>query len=186
MKRTVIILALFLCNLNLETHNFNINDYSFPSNDWVTLIKDVSNHYNQDFWFIKDVFDVCGNYNVDPLLMVALIKVESSFIPTALSKKNAYGYCQITPIANEDVDPSLNRYNARDNIILGVRFIDKLLDRFDGDIIKSLRYYNAGNNYKEYGESYAESIRYEYTNMVSLYVKDESSYGNIYRKEVFE
>ena len=59
MKRTVIILILFLCNLNLETHSFNINDYSFPSNDWVTLIKDVANHYKQDFWFIKDIFDVC-------------------------------------------------------------------------------------------------------------------------------
>ena len=45
-------------NLDLETHNFNINDYSFSSDDWVKLIQDVSNHYNQDFWFIKYVFDV--------------------------------------------------------------------------------------------------------------------------------
>lgn len=185
MKRIVIILVLFLCNLNLETHNFNISDYSFPSNDWVTLIKDVSNHYSQDFWFIKDVFDVCSNYDVDPLLMVALIKVESSFIPTALSRKNAYGYCQITPIANEDVDPKLNRYDPRDNIVLGVRFIDKILDKFDGDIVKSLRYYNAGNAYDIYGESYAEKIKYEYNTMVSLYVKEDSSYGAIYRKEAF-
>ena len=117
--------------------------------------------------------------------MVALIKVESSFIPTALSRKNAYGYCQITPIANEDVDPTLNRYNTRDNIVLGVRFINKLLNRFEGNIIKSLRYYNAGNNYDEYGESYAESIQYEYDTMVRLYVKSEDAYGSIYRKEVF-
>lgn len=185
MKRTIIVMFLFLGSITLETHNFNINNYSFPSNDWVTLIKDVSNHYKQDFWFIKDIFDICGNYDVDPLLMVALIKVESSFIPTALSRKNAYGYCQITPIANQDVDPTLSRYNTRDNIVLGVRFINKLLDRFEGDVVKSLRYYNAGNNYNEYGESYADSIQYEYDTMVRLYVKSDSSYGSIYRKESF-
>ena len=111
--------------------------------------------------------------------MVGLIKIESSFIPTALSRKNAYGYCQITPIANKDVDPKLNRYDPKDNIVLGVRFISKLLTRFEGDIVKTLRYYNAGNNYNEYGESYADSIQYEYNTMVSLYVKDDSSYGNI-------
>ena len=66
-----------------------------------------------------------------------------------------------------------------------MRFIRKLLTRFEGDIVKTLRYYNAGNNYDEYGESYDESIKYEYTTMVSLYVKDDSSYGNIYRKEAF-
>ncbi|WP_295156663.1 lytic transglycosylase domain-containing protein [uncultured Brachyspira sp.] len=185
MKRIIIILILFICNLNLETHSFNINDYSFPSNNVATLIKDVSNHYNQDFWFIKYVFDVCSNYNVDPLLMVALIKVESSFIPTALSRKNAYGYCQITPIANKDVDPTLNRYNVKDNIILGVRFIDKLLDKFDGDIVKALRYYNAGNSYDVLGKTYAENIKYEYDTMVNLYLKDEDSYKTIYRKEAF-
>lgn len=117
--------------------------------------------------------------------MVGLIKIESSFIPAALSRKNAYGYCQITPIANKDVDPKLNRYDPKDNIVLGVRFISKLLTRFEGDIVKTLRYYNAGNNYDECGESYAESIKYEYDTMINLYVDEESSYSSIYRKEAF-
>ena len=49
MKRIIILICLFVGSMTLETHNFNINNYSFPSNDWVTLIKDVSNHYKQDF-----------------------------------------------------------------------------------------------------------------------------------------
>jgi len=185
MKRIIAALIFFAGSFNLETHNFNINNYSFPASGWVTLIKDVANHYNQDFWFVKEVFDICSYYDVDPILIVALIKVESDFVPTVLSKKNAYGYCQITPIANEDIDPKLNRYNKRDNLILGVRFIDKLLKRFDGNIENSLRYYNAGNSYNEKGKSYAESIRYEYRTITSLYVKEKISYGTIYKKETF-
>lgn len=184
MKRIVVLLMFLIGNFSLETHDFNINDYS-SSEGWATLVKDVANHYNQDFWLIKDIFDICFNYNVDPLLMISLIKVESNFIPTALSKKNAYGYCQITPIANRDVDPKLNRYNKRDNITLGVRFIQKLLIVFEGDIENSLRYYNAGNSYNEKGLSYAENIKKEYRMLNLLYVKNQISYGKIYRKEIF-
>ena len=185
MKRTIIILTLFLSSITLRTFNANINNYSFPKHNWVTLIQGIANHYNQDFWLIKEIFDICLTYDVDPILMVSLIKVESSFIPTALSRKNAYGYCQITPIANEDVDPSLNRYNKRDNIILGVKVIKKLLARFNGNLITTLRYYNSGHDYNEKGEQYAENIKKEYEELVSLYVRDEESHGVIYRKEHF-
>ena len=126
MKRLVILIAFLIGNFSLETHDLNIKDYS-SSDDWAVLVSNVANHYNQDFWLIKDIFDICLGYNVDPLLMISLIKIESDFNPTALSRKNAYGYCQITPIANKDVDPKLNRYKKRENIILGVRFINKLL-----------------------------------------------------------
>lgn len=184
MKRVAILIMFLIGDFSLETHDFNIKDYS-SSNDWAVLIGNVANHYNQDFWLIKDIFDICLNYNVDPLLMVSLIKVESDFVPTALSRKNAYGYCQITPIANRDVDPTLNRYNKRDNIIIGVRFINKLLKIFKGNIENSLRYYNAGNDYNKKGEAYAKNIKREYRMLNLLYVKNQISYGEIYRKEIF-
>ena len=122
MKRIVILIMILVGDFSLETHDLNIKNYS-SSDDWAVLIENVANHYKQDFWLIKDIFDICLEYNVDPLLMISLIKIESDFVPTALSRKNAYGYCQITPIANRDVDSKLNRYNKRENIILGVRFI---------------------------------------------------------------
>lgn len=185
MKRAIIILVLFLSSVKLRTFNADINNYYFPRHNWVTLIQGIANHYNQDFWLIKDIFDICLTYDADPILIVSLIKVESSFIPTALSRKNAYGYCQITPIANKDVDPTLNRYNKRNNIILGVKFIKKLLDRFNGNLIAALRYYNSGNDYNEKSKQYAENIKNEYNTLVQLYVKDEKSHGIIYKKENF-
>lgn len=184
MKRVVILIMLLVGDFSLETHVVNIGDYS-SSDDWAVLIGNIAKHYNQDFWLIKDIFDICLQYNVDPLLMISLIKIESDFVPTALSRKNAYGYCQITPIANRDVDPKLNRYNKRENIILGVRFINKLLGLFEGNIENSLRYYNAGHDYTKKGELYAKNIKREYRMLNLLYVRNQISYGKIYRKEVF-
>lgn len=188
MKKFVIIAILFFSRLSLETHNFSINNYEFPYNDYNDLndlIKDISNHYNQDFWFIKYIFDICNNYDVDPILMVSLIKIESSFYPYALSKRNAYGYCQITPIANKDVDKTLSRYNPKENIILGVKFIKKLMERFEGDIITALRYYNSGNDYDKHDKSYAENIKYEYETLIRLYLKTNINYNAVYRRKAF-
>ena len=185
MKRVIVLLIFLFGNFSLETHNLILLERYSSSDDLAILIDNVANHYNQDFWLIKDIFDICLSYDVDPLLMVSLIKVESNFVPTALSRKNAYGYCQITSIANKDIDPKLNRYNKRDNIILGVRFISKLLKLFEGNIENSLRYYNAGNDYNKKGQSYAENIKYEYRMLNMLYVKNQISYGKIYRKETF-
>ena len=132
-------------DFSLETHVFNIKDYS-SSDDWAVLIGNIANHYNQDFWLIKDIFDICLNYNVDP---------------------------------------KLNRYNKRENIILGVRFINKLLGLFEGNIENSLRYYNAGHDYIKKGETYAKNIQREYRMLNLLYVRNQISYGKIYRKETF-
>ena len=184
MKRIVILIMILVGDFSLETHDLNIKNYS-SSDDWAVLIENVANHYKQDFWLIKDIFDICLEYNVDPLLMISLIKIESDFVPTALSRKNAYGYCQITPIANRDVDSKLNRYNKRENIILGVRFIKKLLGLFEGNIENSLRYYSAGHDYIKKGEAYAKNIKREYRMLNLLYVRNQISYGKIYRKETF-
>ena len=83
MKRLVILIAFLIGNFSLETHDLNIKDYS-SSDDWAVLVSNVANHYNQDFWLIKDIFDICLSYNVDPLLMISLIKIESDFNATAL------------------------------------------------------------------------------------------------------
>ena len=61
----------------------------------------------------------------------------------------------------------------------------ELLARFNGNLITTLRYYNSGHDYNEKGEQYAENIKKEYEELVSLYVRDEESHGVIYRKEHF-
>jgi len=89
-----------------------------------------------------------GRAGIDPLLLVAMARQESLFDPAALSPAGARGVLQLMPgtatlVAGQPVSPdSLNDPSL--NIDLGVRYLDGLLERFDGRIVLAVAAYNAG------------------------------------------
>jgi soluble lytic murein transglycosylase-like protein len=85
---------------------------------------------------------------VDPLLVVALIHVESSFNPRARSRAGALGLMQVrVPTLREQLKrPRARRADALDphtNVQAGVRYFRRLLDTF-GTTEVALMAYNAG------------------------------------------
>ncbi len=84
----------------------------------------------------------------DPLLIMAIMKVESNFDHQAISKAGAVGLMQIMPqtaewlINRNGGQRDLN--NPVDNIILGIQYLKYLYNLYDGDIDQVLRAYNAG------------------------------------------
>ncbi len=90
----------------------------------------------------------------DPLLVLAVIAVESEFQQDAVSVVGARGLMQIRPTtlyfvaereglrlsrAEMDADPALC-------VRLGVRYLKQMQDQFDGDLALALMAYNAGPN----------------------------------------
>lgn len=81
--------------------------------------------------------------DLDPALVSAVIQTESNWNPYAVSRKGAFGLMQLLPSTAE-------RYGVRDvfdpaqNIKGGTRYLRDLLDRYHGDLKKSLAAYNAG------------------------------------------
>jgi len=69
---------------------------------------------------------------------------ESSYNPMAISKKGAIGLMQLMPTtaAALGVEDSLN---PEHNINGGVKYLKKLLKRFEGDLELALAAYNAGS-----------------------------------------
>jgi hypothetical protein len=87
---------------------------------------------------------------IDPLLVLALIEVESSYDPGALSDRGAHGLMQLR-------EPTLRREVARAgldwkdhhdpavNVQAGIRYLRRLLDAFGREEV-ALMAYNAGPN----------------------------------------
>ena len=98
--------------------------------------------------------------NVEPQLIKAIIKIESSGRPEAISEKNCRGLMQINP---EHLDYfGFNEveelHDVENNIQAGVRLLKEELDRF-GNVTDALRAYNCGApgamRYKNCGRNYA-------------------------------
>lgn len=93
--------------------------------------------------FKAHIRNASKKYMVDPALIEAIIQVESSFRPDAVSTSGATGLMQLMPGTARDLDV-LDRYNPRENIHGGVRYISELMKRFDNNLTLAIAAYNAG------------------------------------------
>jgi len=83
-------------------------------------------------------------HGVDPILVQALIQVESNYQPRARSSKGAMGLMQLMPAVAREYKVR-NAYDPQSNIDAGIRKLKSLLERWGGDVALALAAYNAGD-----------------------------------------
>ncbi len=120
----------------------------------------------------NDVNSCAAKLNLDPNLILAVIKAESDFDPNAMSKSGACGLMQIMPntakymIEKYDLDCSLDDlFLPKVNIAIGSQYLKYLFDKYKNidDVIVA---YNAGEttmiNWKKNNQpiQYAETRNY--------------------------
>jgi hypothetical protein len=81
-------------------------------------------------------------HGVDPLLVSALIQVESGYRPRARSPKGAMGLMQLMP-STARLYKVRNPFDPKANIEAGIKHLKSLIERFD-DVELVLAAYNAG------------------------------------------
>ena len=82
-------------------------------------------------------------HGVDPMLVKALIQVESNYQPRARSRRGAMGLMQLMPSTAREYKVR-NPFDPRANIEAGIKHLKSLIDRFAGKVELGLAAYNAG------------------------------------------
>ena len=88
------------------------------------------------------VRDAALRSGLPPALVESVARVESALRPEAVSPKGALGVMQLMPATARalDADP----HDTAQNIDAGARLLRELLIKYDGDVVKALSAYNAG------------------------------------------
>lgn len=90
--------------------------------------------------------------DIDPYLVLAIIKTESGFNKEATSNKQAKGLMQIMDSTASDINDDINLvenigdniYDADINIALGCKYFSKLIKKYNGNYYLAICAYNAG------------------------------------------
>jgi soluble lytic murein transglycosylase len=109
--------------------NYKLIKFIFPLN-YIDLIK-------------KNASDI------DPLIIISLVRQESAFNPEASSGVGAKGLMQLMPATAKRFNRRVkvgHLANPEINLAIGIKYLRQLITRFDGNLIYALASYNAGEN----------------------------------------
>lgn len=109
-----------------------------PTDQWAKLHNRQSAY---DVWIEK----YGKQYEVDPVLIRAVIQIESNFNPKAKSNKGARGLMQLMPATARAYGvPHGMIHDPEWNIIGGTRYLSALIKAYEGNLPLVLAAYNAG------------------------------------------
>lgn len=133
---------------------------------------------------------------IDPLLILAIIRVESNFKEDSVSLSQAKGLMQLMDSTADELATKLNMdedydiFNADTNIELGTTYMSNLLTYYNNNLYLALAAYNAGignvNKWIEKGTikkdgSDIENIPFKETrNYVRKVLRDYRIYSKLY------
>ncbi|MDH5541535.1 MAG: lytic transglycosylase domain-containing protein [Nitrospinota bacterium] len=121
-------------------------------------------------------------HNIDPVLILAVIRTESNFQRFAVSHKGAVGLMQLLPPtasyvadkANVAYYHEGNLYDSRKNIALGTYYLSKLLQQF-GNVRLALEAYNRGPASISKDLKRRKRIKYYYADKVLHHYREYSN-----------
>jgi soluble lytic murein transglycosylase len=107
--------------------------------------------YPRAYW--ANVERWSSTYGVDPYLVLAVIREESNYLPTAVSSSNAGGLMQLLPSTAKWIAESKCKlrytsdlsFDPDANIRMGTWYLSYLTGLYDGDIVRAVAAYNGGN-----------------------------------------
>lgn len=150
-----------------------------PTDERVTPVRRKAQYHIvvADLELEQMVSRAAQQHHVQPALLLAMMKAESPFNPTAVSKAGAGRLMQLIPeIAIRH--GVRNRYDANDNITGGAKHLRYLLHRYHGNIRLALAAYNAcERKVDRYGQIPPYKETQDYVKRVLIYYRSYKKDG---------
>lgn len=164
-----------------------------------------NNNLKPDSYFLQTLFPTPfenliknNKQDIDNILLFSLIRQESGFDPKARSQVGALGLMQLMPYTARRLERGLatsQLSNPEKNVLIGTKYLKKLLTKYENNLVYTLAAYNAGdtrvNNWQKVYFKYdsilynIESIPYEETkNYVKLILRNMFFYKLIHEKSM--
>ncbi|MGK7344916.1 MAG: lytic transglycosylase domain-containing protein [Candidatus Nitrospinota bacterium M3_3B_026] len=139
-----------------------IKSYTIPKGAPLAALTPGRSRPAASSMYDRIITEAARRHGLDPMLIKAVIEVESGFDRFSISSKGARGLMQLMPGTARLLGVH-NVYDPALNIDGGSRYLRMMLDEFGGDLRLALAAYNAGPTaVKRYGGTppYRETMRY--------------------------
>jgi len=91
----------------------------------------------------KLIDGVAQEVGLAPELIRSVVRTESNFNPSAVSRVGAQGLMQLMPATAQDLKVT-DSFDPQQNLLGGSRYLKQLLDKYEGDLDHALAAYNWG------------------------------------------
>jgi len=126
--------------------------------------------------------------DVNPLIVLSLIRQESAFNPKAKSRVGARGLMQLMPKTAQQMKRRVKKkqlFDPKLNIKLGVRYLTQLFKKYDGNLVHTLAAYNAGEtNLKRWRKTHFSSDKL-IMNIESIPFKETRTYVKLIMRNIY-
>jgi soluble lytic murein transglycosylase-like protein len=145
---------------SLQQNLFNFDLYKFKE-------KVMTKKYPRFSKVSEVVYKKCSEMDIDPLLILGIIQIESAFDPYAVSSAGAYGLMQINySVWKNELNIDRNKIFDTDyNIELGITILKHYLSKTNGNVLEALHLYNNGYFYN--------NTKYKYKVIATDFLKDK-------------
>jgi len=153
---------------NVKVVSAKVDNFTDDNSSTIMPSKGSVNRLNK---FDSIINNASEKFNIDKNLIKSVILTESAANPKAISKANAKGLMQLIDSTAADMNVK-NVWNPEENIFGGSKYLSQMLNKYDGNIEKSLAAYNAGpGNVEKYDGIPPFEETKNYINRVKGYMK---------------
>lgn len=173
----------FVAELRLIAQKYSEKRQRIETTDKITSIVSVPNDslYDSPESVALYILEKCEEYDLEPALVLAVIRTESNFQRFVVSRKGAVGLMQLLPptaseiasAAKVDYSHSNTLYDHRQNIALGTYYLSELIKKF-GDKKLAVEAYNRGPSAIRNRIRKGKNITYYYADRVWQHYKEYS------------